>query len=49
MTGSIIMASTYLSGLIRDIQHALEHFDMTKTETAFITISGGLPSYSMAF
>ena len=47
VTGSIIMASTDLSGSFRDIKHALEHFDKAKTETAFITIGGGLPSYSM--
>ena len=47
VTVSIIMASTYLSGPFRDIKHALEHFDKATTEIAFITICGGLPSYSM--
>ena len=47
VTGYIIMASAVLSGPFRDIRHALEHFDKAKTETAFITISGGLPSCSM--
>ena len=47
MTGSIIAASTDLSGPCRDIKHALEHFNKAKTETAFITIGGGLPSHSM--
>ena len=47
VTGSIIMASTDLSGPFRDIKHALGHFDKAKTETAFITIGCGLPFDSM--
>ena len=45
VTGSIIAALTDLSGPFRDIKHSLEHFDKAKTETAFITIGGGLPSH----
>ena len=47
VTGSVIMDSIYLTAPFRDIEHALDYFVKTQSETTFVTIGCGLPAYSM--